>query len=253
MLGTTNASNPSKSISYQNLIISINGTNKLTYNGSESKSLDISLASLGAAAANHNHDSVYTKHDHIHNYILYNNSAKNLKYGQPRLWLIQESSDYGGVKSWKNVLKVPHDNSEGYFTEWAINFTEEEAAYYRHMRAGKDSGFIKLVDAKNISSMVSGLTVAKAKNADTVGGLSAANFLRSNLTNIEFNLNGSLTGYGGFIDFHFNGSSADYTSRIIEGSSGCISINKMNVYNNHKCSAASIQSSTPPTDLLWAW
>lgn len=39
-------------------------------------------------------------------------------------------------------------------------------------------------------------------------------------TSIELNQNGSLSGYGGFIDFHYNGSSADYTSRIIEGPSG---------------------------------
>ena len=39
---------------------------------------------------------------------------------------------------------------------------------------------------------------------------------------IELNTHGTLTGYGGFIDFHFNGSSGDYTSRIIEDASGRI-------------------------------
>ena len=37
---------------------------------------------------------------------------------------------------------------------------------------------------------------------------------------IELNSNGTLSGYGGFIDFHFNGSSSDYTSRIIEDANG---------------------------------
>lgn len=37
---------------------------------------------------------------------------------------------------------------------------------------------------------------------------------------IEFNTHGSLSGYGGFIDFHYNGASGDYTSRIIEDASG---------------------------------
>ena len=36
----------------------------------------------------------------------------------------------------------------------------------------------------------------------------------------------------GFIDFHFNGSSADYTSRIIEGASGQLSINGIVVKNS---------------------
>ncbi len=39
---------------------------------------------------------------------------------------------------------------------------------------------------------------------------------------IELNTHGTLTGYGGFIDFHYNGSSEDYTSRIIEDASGRI-------------------------------
>lgn len=37
---------------------------------------------------------------------------------------------------------------------------------------------------------------------------------------IELNNYGTLSDYGGFIDFHFNGSSSDYTSRIIEDASG---------------------------------
>lgn len=68
MLGTTNSSSlPQTSI--KDLNISINGTSKLTYNGTESKSLDISLASIGAAAASHNHDSVYAAKSHTHSYL----------------------------------------------------------------------------------------------------------------------------------------------------------------------------------------
>ncbi len=36
---------------------------------------------------------------------------------------------------------------------------------------------------------------------------------------------GASAGHGGYIDFHYNNSSADYTSRIIEGASGTLSIN----------------------------
>ena len=45
------------------------------------------------------------------------------------------------------------------------------------------------------------------------------------VTSIEMNSDGALSGYGGFIDFHYSGSSADYTSRIIENASGRIAIN----------------------------
>lgn len=41
---------------------------------------------------------------------------------------------------------------------------------------------------------------------------------------IELNNNGSLANYGGFIDFHFNKTNADYTSRIIEDASGQLNL-----------------------------
>lgn len=41
---------------------------------------------------------------------------------------------------------------------------------------------------------------------------------------IELNSAGSLQNLGGYIDFHFNGSSADYTSRIIEKAAGVLSV-----------------------------
>ena len=48
----------------------------------------------------------------------------------------------------------------------------------------------------------------------------------SQFHSIELNSAGSLGGYGGFIDFHFNGSSSDYTSRIIEDASGKLNLNQ---------------------------
>lgn len=49
----------------------------------------------------------------------------------------------------------------------------------------------------------------------------ALNAARSvNTSLIEFNQIPSSAGHGGYIDFHFNGSTADYTSRIIESASG---------------------------------
>lgn len=54
MLGTTNVS--ASQASMNTLSISVNGTNKLTYNGKNVASLDISLSSLGAAASSHNHN-----------------------------------------------------------------------------------------------------------------------------------------------------------------------------------------------------
>ena len=50
------------------------------------------------------------------------------------------------------------------------------------------------------------------------GGICNASF-------VEFSEIGANAGHGGYIDFHFNGSSSDYTSRIIESASGTLNIN----------------------------
>ena len=41
---------------------------------------------------------------------------------------------------------------------------------------------------------------------------------------IELNNAGSLSNYGGLVDFHYNGSAADYTTRMIEEAAGVVSI-----------------------------
>ena len=55
----------------QNLLIKLNGgttegTNQFTYNATAAKTINITAASIGAAASSHNHDSVYAKLSHTH-------------------------------------------------------------------------------------------------------------------------------------------------------------------------------------------
>lgn len=52
--------------------------------------------------------------------------------------------------------------------------------------------------------------------------LNAAHSVNTSL--IEFNQIPSSAGHGGYIDFHFNGSTEDYTSRIIEDASGQLTL-----------------------------
>ena len=56
-----------------------------------------------------------------------------------------------------------------------------------------------------------------------VGGI-YGNGSISGFTSIELNSSGNLANFGGFIDFHMNGSSADYTARIIEDATGVLTI-----------------------------
>lgn len=46
----------------------------------------------------------------------------------------------------------------------------------------------------------------------------------SGFHSIELNTEGSLSGYGGYIDFHYNGALSDYTARIIEATPGVVRI-----------------------------
>ena len=56
----------------------------------------------------------------------------------------------------------------------------------------------------------------------TYGGLYVAG--QVNTHSLEFTNVGSSAGHGGYIDFHYNGSSEDFTSRIIENSSGKLTL-----------------------------
>ena len=64
-------------------------------------------------------------------------------------------------------------------------------------------------------------------NMTEVGNITSASGggLISGFQGIELNTNGTLTTSGGYIDFHYNGSSSDFTSRIIEDATGRIQMN----------------------------
>ena len=64
-------------------------------------------------------------------------------------------------------------------------------------------------------------------NMTDVGNITTGNSggLLSGFQGIELNTNGTLTTAGGYIDFHYNGSSSDFTSRIIEDATGRLQLN----------------------------
>ena len=66
-------------------------------------------------------------------------------------------------------------------------------------------------------------TLTASGNIVATGILKAGNLSQYGASSIELNTTSS-TGHGGFIDFHYNGSTADYTSRIIENASGRLAI-----------------------------
>lgn len=68
---------------------------------------------------------------------------------------------------------------------------------------------------------------------------------------LEFSNITSSAGHGGFIDFHFNGNTADYTSRIIEDASGQITI-KAGVLNIGTSAKGFLYMLRPSANYIWA-
>lgn len=67
-----------------------------------------------------------------------------------------------------------------------------------------------------------GGSLSASGDASVGGNLSAGKSLSSG-TGVE--LGRSASGHGGYLDFHFNGSTGDFTSRIIESASGVLELN----------------------------
>ena len=72
------------------------------------------------------------------------------------------------------------------------------------------------------------------------GNINGGKHSINNLTSIELSPSAS-SNNGGFIDFHYNGSSSDYTSRIIEGSEGKLTVEgDLNVNGVVRCNGSQV-------------
>lgn len=86
----------------------------------------------------------------------------------------------------------------------------------------------RLVLASTVTSLSKPLTVPSGGTGATTAAKACENLIRGNPIwprYIELGMGLANQNNGGFIDFHYNQSSADNTSRIIESSSGVIDIN----------------------------
>ena len=94
------------------------------------------------------------------------------------------------------------------------------------------------------SLTLNGNNVITSAGGTMTGGLNMGNQQITNVDSVEF-VTTSGANHGGYIDFHFNGSTSDFTSRIIEGSSGALQINATNgVTVNSKNIVRSVNGTT---------
>ena len=128
---------------------------------------------------------------------------------------VSSSSNNNTSPQFGNVRIKPGSNNYGgylYFGDGSYAYICEPTDDSLQYKVGSSKTHIFTVGTTNRMEVNnSGLTVN--------GGLSITGFI-DGATNIE--LKGS--GNGGYIDFHYNSSTSDYTSRIIEESSGTVKL-----------------------------
>ena len=86
---------------------------------------------------------------------------------------------------------------------------------------GSNTGFITVPFASKAAQ----LSTARTIWGQSFDGSAAVKGDITQATCLEFSEIGGSAGHGGYIDFHYNGSTSDYTSRIIEDASGVLKIN----------------------------
>ena len=103
----------------------------------------------------------------------------------------------------------------GYFTNGVANSASTATTASKLSTTSKTAWGQQYWTSGGIPTNISGdmTSVGNVTTGSSGGTLSGFN-------NLELNTNGNETGNGGYIDFHYNGSSSDYTSRIIEDKSG---------------------------------
>ena len=94
-----------------------------------------------------------------------------------------------------------------------------DAGYWKSSNHPTTLSGYAITDAVNSSTTFWGQSVSSGAVKGSIYAGSDGGII-DGFHSIELNSNGTLSGYGGFIDFHFNGSSSDYTSRIIEDANG---------------------------------
>lgn len=182
MLGNTNAIQSSSQATLNNLSISINGINKLTYNGKTAASLDITLALLGAAASNHNHDSVYSKLNHTHSYLPLSGGTMS-----GTIWTARHSiyidSNNSGLEAGNDTSQLDKKNNLNINSWYGVSFSSDCAGAYQNLPTftiNCRNGDIRsrgIIYCNNIVG--NGTTLSTNLNADLLDGKHASSFAAS--------------------------------------------------------------------------
>ena len=190
-----------------NITISLNGgstegTNLFTYDGSKPKTLNITPAIIGAA---------YSSHTHTKSQI------SDFPSSMP-------ASD---VYAWAKASSKP-SYSWGEITDKPSSFTPSSHTHSQYYDSGQSRAANTILAAPNgsdgnatfrklVASDIPSLNYLPLGGGTIIGDLK----VNSKITTSSIELYDATP----YIDFHFDGNNGDYTSRIIENTSGVLNIN----------------------------
>lgn len=198
---------PSSMVNPHSIIIKLNGgttegTNLFTYNGGSSKTINITAGSIGAA---------YSSHTHTKSQI------SDFPSSMP-------ASD---VYAWAKASSKP-SYSWGEITDKPSSFTPSSHTHSQYYDSGQSRTANTILAAPNgsdgnatfrklVASDIPSLNYLPLGGGTIIGDLK----VNSKITTSSIELYDATP----YIDFHFDGNSGDYTSRIIENTSGVLNIN----------------------------
>ena len=130
-----------------------------------------------------------------------------------------DSSTSGSLYLYAHTSGKGLYSGSGYKTGSIIGITSSAVTFY-----GNCTGSAGSVTWANVSSKPAQATRWPTWSEVTSKPSSFTPAGHTNHSSIELFPGATNAGHGGFIDFHFNNSSADYTSRIIEWSSGTLTV-----------------------------
>ncbi len=168
----------------------ITGTVQINQGGTGATTAEQALTNLGAAPASHDHNWISGAASRLQNISISTASLDVSMNQTPIIW-----AKNNGKTSWSLERYAATENTMA-------------AHYYDADGNWTTSGI--LLDHNNFTTYVT---------PSAIGAMPAYP------GSIEL-IPGASSNIGGFIDFHFNNSSSDYTSRIIEYDSGVLSVNE---------------------------
>lgn len=176
-------------------------------------------------------------------HALADHSTDEINYKDQNIWL----SDVLDGKAESNHTHSNYANSDHTHSDYALSshtHTQYASSSHTHDYAASNHTHSQYANSSHTHSDYASSShthdylplTGGTMNGNINGGKHSIN----NLTSIELSPNTN-SNNGGFIDFHYNGSSSDYTSRIIEGSEGKITVEgDLNVNGVVRCNGSQV-------------